>query len=220
MTIENCPGCGGIWFDAGELNRLVSVIPKFDPSQAKPAQVPCVGCGETMELHTFPQTDVEIDRCPACQGIWLDRSEFEALKEQLADFMPEVDAGWHERAQASIDEAAKKEQDRTRCRDCTATLSHVRRGRVTLDRCPDCGGTWFDVGEITAVLGVSRSISLKNAPKTELKCLRCPDETLVDAEYPRSEARLCACPDCRGAWVRKTDLETMAAAVGVDLNAS
>jgi hypothetical protein len=33
-------------------------------------------------------------------------------------------------------------------------MSHVTRSGVTLDQCPACQGTWFDVGEIARVHGL------------------------------------------------------------------
>lgn len=37
----------------------------------------CPACGA--ELRTVVRQGVEIDRCPACRGVWLDRGELEKL---------------------------------------------------------------------------------------------------------------------------------------------
>jgi Zn-finger nucleic acid-binding protein len=43
----------------------------------------CPACGA--ELHTVVRQGVEIDRCPACHGVWLDRGELEKLVAMGAD---------------------------------------------------------------------------------------------------------------------------------------
>ncbi|MEA2524191.1 MAG: uncharacterized protein QOF73_1418 [Thermomicrobiales bacterium] len=37
----------------------------------------CPACGA--ELQTLERQGVEIDRCPSCRGVWLDRGELEKL---------------------------------------------------------------------------------------------------------------------------------------------
>ena len=51
-----------------------------------------------------------------------------------------------------------KERERLRelhymkCPKCGMDLSHFEMNGVELDRCEDCGGIWFDVGEVEDLL--------------------------------------------------------------------
>ena len=40
----------------------------------------CPKCGATLTTRLID--DVEIDECPSCGGMWLDKGEFEAMSEQ------------------------------------------------------------------------------------------------------------------------------------------
>lgn len=40
----------------------------------------CPKCGETLTTRLIQ--DVEIDECPRCHGMWLDKGELEAMSEQ------------------------------------------------------------------------------------------------------------------------------------------
>lgn len=40
----------------------------------------CPKCGERLTTRLIH--DVEIDECPSCQGMWLDKGELEAMSEQ------------------------------------------------------------------------------------------------------------------------------------------
>lgn len=44
----------------------------------------CPHCAETVLLMTHRQ-GVEIDYCPQCRGVWLDRGELDKLLERAAD---------------------------------------------------------------------------------------------------------------------------------------
>ena len=68
LELVRCGECGGLWFDAGELEQLAShrALPAgpgfehFCPSCSDPARDPAVG-GQFAAA-----------RCNACQGTWLD----------------------------------------------------------------------------------------------------------------------------------------------------
>lgn len=91
FSAEECRFCDGLFFDDGEPEKLVcqAVIPEsmlqpiyFDDSKKRVAagQRRCPRCGETMEV--WPIREVEVDICPGCRGLWLDRWELQKI---LAD---------------------------------------------------------------------------------------------------------------------------------------
>lgn len=67
------------------------------------------------------------------------RQEAERLKKMRA-------AAEHER------DSAERQTHYMRCPKCGAHLAHEEFHGVTVDRCPDCGGVWFDKGETEQVL--------------------------------------------------------------------
>lgn len=90
MTLDVCyGGCGGIWFDAKELDRVsaqaattlhtIWAVPTTGVKLTDPRL--CPRCAEqVLERKWFSdQQKVEIDQCPQCGGIWLDPGEFSRI---------------------------------------------------------------------------------------------------------------------------------------------
>jgi Zn-finger nucleic acid-binding protein len=105
----------------------------------------CPACNEpaiALELD-----GVEIDRCPACAGIWLDEEEIAWLS-QLSEgaSRPLADA-LHKRALGS--------EGKRRCPRCNRGMHQEVVSVVTLDRCPVGHGIWFDSGEVETFLAAS-----------------------------------------------------------------
>ena len=89
LKVDVCSGgCGGIWFDAFELQRadeehevvagpLLNIRRQshvhVDPARKRE----CPRCGDQKLLrHRLnPRSKVEVDECPACGGCWLDHGE-------------------------------------------------------------------------------------------------------------------------------------------------
>ena len=97
--------------------------------------------------------DVLVDRCPSCDGAWLQRGELEAIQESLErDYSAElrgidVVALAYERArQANRPDIA--------CPNCGMSLQAEEYGycsQILVDRCGKCGGIWLDSGELEAL---------------------------------------------------------------------
>jgi len=95
VLIDYCPHCSGLFFDAGELERLEGRSPRLHMSRKPPTEETplCVRCGTKMEPYGYggrrPASPagrhwLEIDYCPHCQSYWLDGGEFHALRALLA----------------------------------------------------------------------------------------------------------------------------------------
>jgi Zn-finger nucleic acid-binding protein len=89
-TVDRCPSCNGIYFDAGELESIVRLvrlaqgaaleedeIETVSPQESARA-LACPADGTIMEKQDIGGTVV--DRCPLCRGIWLDNGEIVALR--------------------------------------------------------------------------------------------------------------------------------------------
>jgi Zn-finger nucleic acid-binding protein len=94
MTLDVCyGGCGGIWFDATELERVearaattlhtIWQAPVANVKKLAEARM-CPRCAEQpLERKWFSDLQkVEIDQCPKCGGIWLDPGEFTRIYEE------------------------------------------------------------------------------------------------------------------------------------------
>ena len=77
-------------------------------------------------------------------------------------------------------------------------------GEVELDRCRECGGVWFDAGELTEASGKTVRApggpSARNCPScgAKMRHARLSDGPPVDN-----------CPSCRGTFVEAAALETL-----------
>lgn len=98
ITVDICEGgCGGVWLDAFELQRLESAPETeteflleiaHDPTLQVDAsrKRECPRCaGVKLKRRFFsPRREVEIDECPGCAGLWLDAGELERIQRELS----------------------------------------------------------------------------------------------------------------------------------------
>ena len=93
MKIDVCyGGCGGIWFDAHELERVKAraeatgyTIGEIPVGKVNPTGMRlCPRCDrQLLRRKGFSEVkEVEIDECPQCSGIWLDAGEFHRIYEE------------------------------------------------------------------------------------------------------------------------------------------
>lgn len=95
VTVDVCRGCGGIWFDAFELQRVDEEHETagewlLQTDREKRVQVDphrkrdCPRCDGVKLKRRFysPRRQVEIDECPGCGGFWLDAGELEKIREE------------------------------------------------------------------------------------------------------------------------------------------
>ncbi len=90
IDIEVCRGCEGTWLDADELKELAQkssnkmqqceeavVLESKNPA----GEMKCPKCPDVQLVAFIYAFDsgIELDRCPQCQGLWLDKSELEQV---------------------------------------------------------------------------------------------------------------------------------------------
>ena len=89
--IDQCPRCGGIWFDFGELkhvlkhdhaNKLQTRLKTGKKDDAKKGPCPVCGGKGSMVAVKHLKHDIHIDTCKICYGQWLDGGELEILREK------------------------------------------------------------------------------------------------------------------------------------------
>lgn len=98
ITVDACHGgCGGIWFDAFELQHLdeerelpdeyllrIQINPRIKVDFSRKRA--CPRCpGVMLQRHFYSvRREVEVDHCPGCGGYWLDAGEFEKIRRETS----------------------------------------------------------------------------------------------------------------------------------------
>jgi Zn-finger nucleic acid-binding protein len=88
VWLDQCPTCGGIWFDKAELFmarhgeaekvEMLDAVLLANKSEIQTAKLICPRDKTELVRFTdryFPQ-DIILVRCPVCDGMWLNRGEF------------------------------------------------------------------------------------------------------------------------------------------------
>ena len=96
ILLDQCPRCGGIWCDRWELYPLTAAAAaRLDPvdqealwQAAAPVREPltCRRCGARLQPfrdRSLPE-EARIERCPNCDGMWLNRGELRRFKQRDA----------------------------------------------------------------------------------------------------------------------------------------
>ena len=87
IEIDECPACKGMWFDEGELDKLDesvtvnSELANFEEVQNQNQILDCPRCHnklKTVRPNLMPE--LELDRCSACFGFWLDKGKLEDVR--------------------------------------------------------------------------------------------------------------------------------------------
>lgn len=102
-TVDVCPSCKGIWFDAGELPDFAKTLAESEEISPQKTKLftrrevrtlydvkekdkICPKCSK--KLHRFNysyDSNVFLDKCPGCEGIWTDGGEIKEIARYLKD---------------------------------------------------------------------------------------------------------------------------------------
>jgi Zn-finger nucleic acid-binding protein len=100
IELDECPQCVGVWFDQGELDQARNMVDpdlswwdfdiwsRQEQFRLAPQPIQCPNCRADMFAFNYAETEIEVDVCSQCKGVWLDGGEFEkiiaALNDELA----------------------------------------------------------------------------------------------------------------------------------------
>jgi len=104
VAVDVCRGgCGGVWFDAFELQKVddpgdpageaLFNIERDPAVQVNPTlKRSCPRCDDIKLKRQFfsPRRRVEVDHCPGCAGYWLDAGELGKIRRELEDSAAEL----------------------------------------------------------------------------------------------------------------------------------
>jgi Zn-finger nucleic acid-binding protein len=82
VRVDSCPSCRGMWFERDELaTHSATVEGRLVPGvDADISRRRCPACRVPMTKFKYSGTDVEIDLCEECRGVWLDQGELKHLE--------------------------------------------------------------------------------------------------------------------------------------------
>lgn len=121
------------------------------------ARLNCPAC-KSEELLSLkdPETELEVDTCPKCLGVWFDASElskFYQSKELRQRLTPVGGGSVHHTYEISTTARA--------CPRCTTSMDRPYVGGIAVDVCKSCRGVWFDDGELRKITEIHQTRGLK-----------------------------------------------------------
>ena len=120
----------------------------------------CPRCKDELQVEWFKE--IEVDRCPACTGMWLDEGELNQLEDTTLD---------QDKIKGSL--MYRSFQGDLPCPRCQGPmhLFHYRAYNLELDFCEQEHGVWLDGGEEQRVLEFmkKRNKDLNRAASAELE---------------------------------------------------
>ncbi len=109
----------------------------------------CPKCNKDTLENFNTAEGVVVDFCTSCKGVWFDKNELAQYIEISKD-IPELD---------EMKEAAKDTD--LICPKCNGFLEELpfsSKSKLMIDRCQECGGIFFDAGELMAAENVSAKL--------------------------------------------------------------
>lgn len=100
LTYDVCDGCGGMWLDRGELDKIAFQTPgsveassvnmlheelKIAPHPYEPFPPKCLHCtDQTMvKMHFMGEARILLDYCEKCGGLWVDGGELTKINQYI-----------------------------------------------------------------------------------------------------------------------------------------
>jgi Zn-finger nucleic acid-binding protein len=193
IRLDGCSECGGLWFDAEELNKiahdtsvgLMDVERAFNravSSEGEGGMMNCPKCGTALSPYIFPHTpDVTVDACQKCRGIWLDDDELRRISDRIAT-----------QNRQTLPVRSPYEMQREQARNVTGFLLSAP--------CPACKTT----NPAKSLVCWACGAPLK-ARSTLRFCPRC-DNPLHEMSFQQTPAKVDACRQCAGIWFEEGEL--------------
>lgn len=117
-----------------------------DPSTPAP-KMKCPKC--RTDLAPAVRHELEVNYCPQCKGMWLERAELGQLEDEAFDF------GEHAKGTLVFESSATSDQ----CPECDSNLRSFRYRfyDLTMELCPNQHGYWLTDDEDTRVLEIMKN---------------------------------------------------------------
>lgn len=217
LELDRCAGCEGVWFDKGEVGpylRFSKDLPDLKRSlaTAETRDVACPRCNTHMqEMPYVPEARLLIDRCPSCEGVWLDGGELPMLA-RVPDGVDSTKvrlarAIWEMRQQAGLTTPLSC----PKCEKGGSMYAMNTSEKVTVDFCGGCGGVWFEKGEAGRMVELSSDIPdfdkvVDQARDTDMACPTCRRKLVVMPYSPLGDLEIEYCKSCGGIFLDKHEM--------------
>ncbi len=95
IELDTCPSCGGLWFDKSELNKAknarnsnlnwmdIDLWEDDEKFRVSSYSKKCSDCKLPLYEVNYNDSDIKVDICNVCEGVWLDKGEFEKIVKYL-----------------------------------------------------------------------------------------------------------------------------------------
>ena len=113
----------------------------------------CVKC--TSVLNNTVIGGIEVDVCPSCGGLWLDRGEIERLQRVPAATVDELRTALGGGSQAGMTGSPWS------CPRCPGKLTEAQLGRIKVEVCKSCHGIFLDKGELDGALAAVKGSTVE-----------------------------------------------------------
>ncbi|PKL77365.1 MAG: hypothetical protein CVV27_05695 [Candidatus Melainabacteria bacterium HGW-Melainabacteria-1] len=139
-------------------------MPELRPPELYQGRLPCPSClGLPMEKIHFEGSNLVLDSCTRCGGIWFDKGEVELLSQinaQMAQKQIQLQPKTHimqchqcmNPMERNLDRCSRCNwENKLDCPSCNQTMSIARVDGLKLDYCKKCQGVWFDNVELSTI---------------------------------------------------------------------
>lgn len=152
---------------SSETDFAVEVLPFKDAELKSETECKCPACGSNLDLYAV--YGIEVEGCPGCKGIWLDRNELRKLKDKSERYSWSS-LRWLDDELEAIEETNATSSKR-RCPKCEKerlVSASFGDSSVMIDWCPSCQGTWLDRDEFQQIVEYLRA-KLNELSSAEVK---------------------------------------------------
>lgn len=172
LLVRACPRCfARIFHDSKHCSHCgaQSVVPARADEDGTPARLSCPRCSE-MLLGRLVE-EVLIDECPACHGVWVDMVALDRILDERRQARAERILGASPAAEPSIRQPGPMYVGCPECGNMMNRRNFARGAGVIVDVCRP-HGTWFDGGELPAVIAFVMKGGLEKAAVKEAEAAR------------------------------------------------
>lgn len=105
VELDQCLNCGGMWFDGGELRKVkeredellrwldIDLFADTKQFTGGYSSMVCPKDGNSLYEISYDNTDINVDVCNVCKGVWLDKEELDNIIAFLKRTVFREDAG-------------------------------------------------------------------------------------------------------------------------------
>ncbi|OGK62605.1 hypothetical protein A2334_03470 [Candidatus Roizmanbacteria bacterium RIFOXYB2_FULL_38_10] len=97
IEVDECIKCGGMWFEAQEVDQLEDTVLNQDEfkntmiTHVRDSEKNCPKCEQRMKKFNYRWEDLELDYCAKSDGYWLDKGEEKRITEIITQQANDLD---------------------------------------------------------------------------------------------------------------------------------